>query len=68
MQVQIGTKDVNTGEASMFTMVGSETGVCYFSWEVEGVIQTTFLDRMSAQMIAEALKRTANVPEKKSAK
>lgn len=68
MQVQVATKDVETGEESIFTIVGSEVPSFYFSWEIEGVVQKMMIDKASAHMIAEALRRTSNTPEKPKAK
>jgi hypothetical protein len=68
MQVQVATKDTVTGEESIFTVVGSSTPAFYISWEIEGVIQQMTIDRPSAQMLAETLKRVCNIPEGSKAK
>ena len=64
MQVQIAVKDIESGDEHIFTVVSSETGVFYFGWQSGEKLLSMNVDRTAAHMVAEALRRTANVPEK----
>ena len=63
MQVQVAVKDVPSGTEHIFTIVGSESGAFYFSWDCGDERMAMHIDKPSAHMVAEALRRTANLPE-----